>query len=333
VSNARLDEFANLPLQQRLGRIAELFAQNRAGDLDEAPPASPAQIRARRLERLREKPLAFLSRQANGLGFWLRPRRLPRLASAMKLLLREKLAGAAPSPEMERLPGGFCGRARSLAPEDLMDVYAQGLYPANFLSFSTLWSPAFRAILRPDDFASRSLAACGAGAFTISLDVDFDAVLAESARRDGAIWRNPALDLALGDLFDAGFAHSVEVRDSAGRLVAGLAGVACGGVFTVEALFADDEAALTQAIKTLTLHLQSWSFVLIDFKSPSALTHRLRCASLPAFRFRQIVAANLCGGKHGKWRLQANLHVDQPTPAPRASDAALRLLHRAQQAA
>ena len=329
MSNARFDEFANLPLQQRVSRIAELFAQNRAGDSDEAAPASPAQIRARRLDRLREKPLAFLGRQAKGLGFWLRPRRLPRLAAALKILLREKPEGAGLAPEAESLTGEFCGRARSLAPQDLMDIYAQGLFPANFLGFSTLWSPAFRAILRPGDFASRGLATSLAPMFTVKFDCDFDGVLEESARRDGAIWRNPSLDMALGDLFDAGFAHSVEVRDCDGRLVAGLAGVACGGVFTVEALFAQDEAALTQAIRALTLHLQSWDFVLIDFKSPSALTHRLRCASLPAFRFRQIVAANLCGGKHGKWRMETDLQA----PAPSVSDAALRLLQRAQQAA
>jgi leucyl/phenylalanyl-tRNA--protein transferase len=246
----------------------------------------------------------MLASQARNLAYWLQPRRLPRFVRALSGLLRQKTRDAAASPAP--MPGGFCGRALSLAPEYLMEVYAQGLYPANFMGLTTLWSPPFRAVLRPDHVGADCLSASLSAALDIRFDDDFEGVLAASARRDGAIWRNLALDLALGDLFDAGFAHCVEVRDREGHLVAGLAGVACGGVFTVETIFADDDMALSQAVVVLVLQLQSRDYALIDFKTPSSAPVLLHYDRMSRARFRRFVANRLGDGQSGTWRPEAD---------------------------
>ena len=185
-----------------------------------------------------------------------------------------------PSPaRAAQSPEGFCGRAASLEPEYLIDAYARGLTLRNFLGAATLWAPRVRAVLRPWDFP-RGIAESGAEGERVSLDEAFDVVLSACGGAEPAHWRKPALDMALGDLYDAGFAHSLEVRDRNGVLVAGLIGVAAGGVFTIERMFALDQDSLVHAVNNLAFQLQRWNFALIDIRSPSDLATRLQCATI-----------------------------------------------------
>jgi len=117
VSDPRLLELAQKPLQQRASRIAELFSE---GIEDQSPPApSRAQRRAERKAMLAEKPAAVLARGIRALRYWLAPRQAPRLfknlgLTALQLFTSEKVIPAAgaraeaadpgPEPRSDRVP-------------------------------------------------------------------------------------------------------------------------------------------------------------------------------------------------------------------------------------
>lgn len=305
MNNARLFELSRMPLNQRAVRIAELFAEGS----EESPAAQGrAKRRAARREALRETPPAALRRRLGALRHWLAPRRFAETVAVLGHMARDWAAGEAPPSKTQcgQGPLGFCGRAASLAPDDLMLAMSGGLSLRNFLGVATLWSPAIRAVLRPWDFP-RGISGADTAAAEVGLDRSFDEVLRASAKAGRDVWSAPALDLALGDLFDAGFAHSLEVRDAEGRLIAGLIGVAAGRVFTVERLFARDEEALARGVNALAFQLQRWNFALIAFEAYSPLARRLLCASMSRAAFAGELAAHGGGGRHGRWRLSDDL--------------------------
>jgi leucyl/phenylalanyl-tRNA--protein transferase len=294
-----------MPLRQRAARIAELFAEG--GD-DDWPAPSRAQRRAAREQALAETPSEILSRRLRGALHWLSPNHMPGAILAAARMIRDWMAnGGMPSASRAaRAPVGFCGRAASLAPEYLIDAYARGLTVRNFLGAPTLWAPPNRTVLRPWDFP-RAVAESRPDGDRVSLDEAFDAVLAASARVEPAHWRDPAIEMALGDLYDAGFAHSLEVRAHDGALIGGLIGVAAGGVFTIERIFARDEEALAHAVNNLAFQLQRWNFALIDFRSPSKLAAQLQCLTISRANYCAELASNACGGRHGRWRIAEDL--------------------------
>lgn len=306
MSDPRLFELARLPLKERASRIAEMFANGI--DADESLATTGAKRRAARTQALKETHAEVLSRRLRALGHWLSPRNFPEAALALARMGRDWLTdGRPPSPSgADGKPEGFCGRASSLAPDYLIEAYSRGLSPRNLLGALTLWSPPSRSVLRPWDFP-RGIAAGPTEADRISLDEDFDAMLAACARSEPTFWRRPALDMALGDLRDAGFAHSLEVRNRDGDLIAGLIGVAAGGVFTIERIFGRDEEALARGVNHLASQLQRWNFALIDVKAPSELAIRLRCATMTRAAYSAELASNACGGRHGRWRLSEDL--------------------------
>ncbi len=331
MSDPRLIELAQMPLQQRALRIAELFSE---GLDDQGPPAlTRLQRRAARKRMLAEKPAAWLKRNLRALRHWLNPRRAPRLAKNFALFTMQVLAPKALSPVLRSRPDGFCGRASSLAPSDLIEVFWRGMTPRALLGLTVLWSPPSRAVLRPRDFPRSSyckaIGETRSEAHRVALDESFDRVLALCAEAQPAHERKLSLDMALGDLYDAGFAHSLEIYDRTGRLIAGLIGVAGGGIFTVERIFAEDEEAFVGGVNNLAAQLQRWNFALIDFKEASAASDLLRCGKMSREAFAALAAEQACGGRHGRWSLASDLRQ----PARRPNAPAMKILARAQNCA
>ncbi len=330
MSDPRLFELAQMPLQQRVLRIAELFSEG----LDDhaAPAQTRLQRRASRRQMLAERPAAYLQRNIRALRYWFVPRRASRLLRNLGLFAAQALVpkslAKALLPSLRSRSDGFSGRAGSLAPHDLIEVFWRGMTPRALLGLTVLWSPPWRAVLRPEDFP-RSLGDTRSEAHRIGVDESFDRVLALCAERQPAHERKLTLDMALGDLYDTGFAHSLEVYDRNGRLIAGLIGVAGGGIFTVERIFADDEDAFVRGVNALAAQLKRWNFALIDFKEPSSVSDLLMCAKMTREAFAAVAATQACGGKHGRWSLDGDLRA----PPRRAATAALQMLARAQASA
>ena len=305
MADPRLFELARMPLHERAVRIAEMFADPE----NDAPAAlTPAKRRAARREAFRERPMAALRRRLAVLGHWLAPRHLFQALVILSCMARDWATdGGLPSPlACGQRPMGFCGRAASLAPDYLIEAVSRGLTLRNFLGAATLWSPPTRAVLRPWDIPCGVPATLSAAA-RVSLDESFDDVLLASARGSIDPWAHPSLDLSLSDLYDAGFAHSLEIRDPDGQLIAGLIGIAVGGVFTIERLFARDPEALARGVNHLAFQLQRWNFALIDVPTPSELALRLRCAAMNRAAYAAELAGNGCGGRHGRWRMSDDL--------------------------
>ncbi|MBI5461901.1 MAG: leucyl/phenylalanyl-tRNA--protein transferase [Gammaproteobacteria bacterium] len=178
----------------------------------------------------------------------------------------------APFPPVEfalRDPDGLLALGGDLSPARLLTAYRQGIFPWYSEGQPILWwSPDPRMALRPDALKiSRSLRkTLRKGAFSITLDQDFAAVMAACAepRADAlGTWITDDMYRAYQRLHALGYAHSVEAWQD-GCLVGGLYGVALGKVFFGESMFTRAADASKVAFAHLVRQLHRWGFVLID---------------------------------------------------------------------
>jgi leucyl/phenylalanyl-tRNA---protein transferase len=131
------------------------------------------------------------------------------------------------------------GMGADLAPATLLSAYRHGLFPmpGNPDMPMLWWSPDPRGILPLDRLrVTRSLRA-SARRMEVRVDTAFDEVIRACAdpRRDSG-WIDEEIISAYTDLYDLGWAHSVETWQE-GRLVGGLYGIAVGGLFAGESMF------------------------------------------------------------------------------------------------
>lgn len=128
--------------------------------------------------------------------------------------------------------------------------------------------PERRAIFPLDTFiVSRSLAkTVRSDRFDVSVDEDFDAVIAACAApapEREKTWINSEIRRLYRELFDMGFAHTVECRRG-GELVGGLYGVALRGAFFGESMFHRERDASKVALTHLVARLKAGGFQLLD---------------------------------------------------------------------
>ncbi len=225
---------------------------------------------------------------------------------ALKQFWGERLFGRDPFTARKPIDAdsGFCRLIVTPNAEAALDLYASGLQRRDFPGLTALWSPARRAILRPSEPLRLPSSTPGAGE-ALRLDADFDRLLALCAA--GASPRNSRDDGLLSELFDLGAAHVLELRQGE-RTVAALIGVASGGVFTVEHVYAANAHALGRAVAALARQLARWRFLAIDFGvwSPALSGLPIEFVSREMFDALLRDAAGL--GRHGRWRF------DPPAP-------------------
>ncbi len=124
-------------------------------------------------------------------------------------------------------------------PGTILAAYRRGIFPMPVEAEGSLgwWSPNPRGVLRLTDFhASRSLRR-SISRFEFRVDTAFDEVVdgcADPDRPHG--WIDDRIRRAYRELFDLGWAHSIETwLDD--RLVGGLYGLALGGLFAAESKY------------------------------------------------------------------------------------------------
>jgi leucyl/phenylalanyl-tRNA--protein transferase len=135
---------------------------------------------------------------------------------------------------------GIVGIGADLEPGTLLGAYRHGVFPMPIGPRGPMgwWSPDPRGILPLDGLVvARSLRRSGRR-YEIRIDTSFDEVVAGCAdpRRPGG-WITDEIRVAYGELHRLGWAHSVEAWDDDG-LAGGLYGVAIGGLFAGESMFA-----------------------------------------------------------------------------------------------
>jgi len=299
-------------LQQfRDGQFARLFSDGVEADA----LASPAERRRRRAALMRESGGRTFGRLCADLNHMLNPRALLALPGAVDFVVREKSIGVADLPDprsARRTPDGLAGLAHDLSAPTVAEAYSRGLFLRWMLGQASYWSPSERFLARPADIASDEN--CGhlfdSSRFQVTLDRDFDAIVgaatAEAVRRRLPYLPSTPGMMAFGALHDAGFAHSVEIRDRAGALAGGLYGVACGRVFTIQTRFGSTPQAADLAVAALARHLEAWGFDLIDGCSDATLIS-LGFGATPRSEYLAQLPPSLTGGRPGRWLVSPGL--------------------------
>jgi leucyl/phenylalanyl-tRNA--protein transferase len=209
--------------------------------------------------------------------------------------------------------GGDLSRAR------LLLAYSNGIFPWFAEEDPILWwSPSVRPVVAPGEIhVGRSLAkAMRRRPYDIRFDTAFQEVIAAcaSAPRPGqeGTWITRGMQEAYLDLHEAGFAHSVEAWQE-GRLVGGLYGVALGGAFFGESMFARAPDASKIAFVVLCRHLEAWGFGLIDSQVTNEHTARFGTVEIPRDEFLVRVRREMDKRtRRGKWTVEEALLAREP---------------------
>ena len=214
-----------------------------------------------------------------------------------------------PDPELAG-PDGLLAMGGDLSPERLVAAYTQGIFPWYSPGEPILWwSPDPRWLLSPADLhVPRSLSrVLRRRPYRITADRAFDRVLlaCARARRPGqsSTWITPEMRQAYARLHEAGIAHSVEAWD--GRaLVGGLYGVALGGAFFGESMFAARPDASKVAFVTLVKELHARGFGMVDCQVHTPHLERFGARACPRAEFLARLCDDLTRpGWPGHWLL------------------------------
>ncbi len=205
---------------------------------------------------------------------------------------------------------GLLAVGGDLSSERLLDAYQRGIFPWYSPGQPILWwSPDPRAVLYPEKLKiSRSLRkTLKRGQLRVTVDSCFrDVMLACAAPREqfpgGGTWITDAMIEAYTRLHAMGYAHSIETWHE-NRLVGGLYGVALGGVFFGESMFARETDASKVALVALVSKLREWGFALIDCQIPSAHLTSLGAVEIPRNAFlTELERALKRSGHPGHWQ-------------------------------
>jgi leucyl/phenylalanyl-tRNA--protein transferase len=194
----------------------------------------------------------------------------------------------------------------TITPEILLKAYAAGIFPmaedAN--DPSLFWvEPRERGIIPLDTFhvPKRLARTVRSDEFEVRIDQDFDAVIAgcatPAADREKT-WINGRIRDLYGQLFDAGFCHTVEVyRDD--RLVGGLYGVRLKGAFFGESMFHTERDASKVALVHLVARLKRGGFTLLDTQFVTSHLAQFGAIEIPRRNYKQLLRAAM--DHEGHW--------------------------------
>jgi len=303
----------------RLGPpLSDFGAMFSEGVEPDGPIQARANPRPRRDEAFRHTA-GQRTKRAIGIALrFLEPRRLAHLPSTLDLMLRERWVR--PSHLPDPCSGlshaeGFAGLAADLTPETMMRAYTMGLSPGACLGPVAWHSRPQRHVALPTDVARqvRAHSRPGQPDWKVTFDHDADAVLAASGRlgKDGAILPRRLL-LAFGALFDAGFAHTFEVRDPFNRIVGGGFGVAVGRVFVIEGAFETIAGAGRVGLVGLMGRLRDWNFALVERAPTAAWLGGEAFFPMTRDDYLENVRRHLSGAVVDDWR--ANSAADKSLP-------------------
>ena len=168
---------------------------------------------------------------------------------------------------------GIVAWGGDLTPSRIIRAYQEGIFPWYSKQDPILWwSPDPRFIMELDEFRLTRSLKKSLKKFTYKIDADFGGVIRSCASvpREGqnGTWILPEVIEAYETLHSLGVAHSIESYYE-GELVGGLYGVAVGGVFCGESMFAIKSDASKAAYYILVQHLKKWGYSFVDCQIPT----------------------------------------------------------------
>jgi leucyl/phenylalanyl-tRNA--protein transferase len=123
--------------------------------------------------------------------------------------------------------------------------------------------------------------------FDITIDKAFVKVIEECSDRPST-WINSIIKKAYTDLFNSGYAHSVEAWKS-GRLAGGLYGVAYRGAFFGESMFYREPNASKVAVVKLYEILKKNKFMLLDIQMMTSHLKTLGAIEISKRAYHEIL--------------------------------------------
>ena len=194
---------------------------------------------------------------------------------------------------------------RGFGAEDLIECYARGVFPmAEGRDDPRIYllDPDERGVLPLEGFhIPRTLRkAVRQDTFDIRFDTAFEAVVAgcaEPAPGREETWINDGILSLYRELFQLGFAHSVESWQD-GELVGGLYGVSLGGAFFGESMFSRRTDASKVALVHLIAQLKAGGFILLDTQFTTEHLERFGAITIPRamYHLRLADALNIQTG-------------------------------------
>ena len=182
--------------------------------------------------------------------------------------------------------------ALQLTSDVLLRAYALGVFPMaeSQSSPDLVWcDPDERGVLPIDacHVSKRLRKTLRQQPYDVTVDQDFAGVIsacAASTPRRPNTWINESIQCQTQRLFDQGFAHSIECWQD-NRLQGGLYGVAIGGAFFGESMFARAAEADKIALVHLVAGLKMSGFILLDtqFVTPHLARFGVRSISRDAY--------------------------------------------------
>lgn len=214
-----------------------------------------------------------------------------------------------PITEALEEPAGLLAMGGDLSVERLINAYQSGIFPWYSEGEPILWwAPMPRMVLAPEQVRiSRSMMKfMRKQTYEVTYDCAFQQVIKQCAKtlrkgqpESSATWILPDMQIAYTRLFDAGYAHSIEVWDGP-TLVGGLYGVAIGKLFFGESMFSHRSNASKLAFIRLAGLLTKWQFELIDCQLPTDHLVSLGAQEIGLSKFQEYLNSNnQCGlGSH-----------------------------------
>ena len=214
-----------------------------------------------------------------------------------------------PNPE-EAEPEGILAVGGDLTAERLLLAYRKGIFPWYSAGQPILWwSPDPRLLLYLSEIhISKSLRRIiNSQRFEIRFDTNFDRVIKNCAlvyrkNQDGT-WITEQMRQAYGQLFQDGYAHSVESYFE-GELVGGLYGLSIGKAFFGESMFSNKSEASKIALVALVEKLTLWDFHFIDCQVPTDHLKQMGAVEVERSLFlEQLKQASMAESIRGPWTL------------------------------
>ena len=179
-----------------------------------------------------------------------------------------------------------------LTPELLLRAYMAGIFPMAETRHSdeVFWvDPDQRGIIPLDGlYISRSLRrTIRRGQYEVTINSDFGGVIEGCAAR-AETWINGGLRRLYMQLFEAGFAHSLEVWKGQ-KLAGGIFGVAIGGAFFGESMFSAERDGSKIAMVYLVDRLNCGGFQLFDTQFITDHLASLGGLEIPRARYRDML--------------------------------------------
>ena len=254
-----------------------------------------------------------------GLAWALTPKRIRGVPNIVRLCSRELLAPDFALPDPERAlnqPPGLAGIVHDFTLPTLLAAYRRGLYPFAHVAPLKWWSPPQRSVLFFNDFhiSNNLRRLLRQRRYSVTFDRDFESVILSCAgRREGRwhlTWITPRIMHVYAEAFDAGQAHSFEVWNTDGKLVAGGYGITTGAAFSFESQFSHASNASKVGMTVLNWHLANWGYHFNDGKLIGPLWRSVGFREIPRREFlSRLAGATRAPGKSGRWQVETDLET------------------------